>query len=96
MGRFMSKPPKDNQSYLRDEEWLVFGKLANKPLKLSPRTDPVSAWTSSGCPRPTGEPRAPSLVVGSSNEQKHGVGRGHKGVVVVKRSIGLLDVVNQP
>jgi hypothetical protein len=42
---------------------LVFRKLAKEPSKLSPGRDPVRARTSPGCPRLSGEPRAPSFVV---------------------------------
>jgi hypothetical protein len=45
----------------------------------------VGARTSPGCSRSADKLRAPSLVVRSSDEQQHEVGKGHKGVVDVKR-----------
>ena len=45
------------------KNWLVSGKLAKKPSKLSRERDPVRVRMSSGCPRSAGKPRVPSLVV---------------------------------
>ena len=55
----MSKPPKDNQTCLRDEE----------PSKFSPGRDALEASTSPGCPRSIDKHRTPSMVIGSSDEQ---------------------------
>jgi hypothetical protein len=85
--RFTSKPPKDNQRAYVTKNRLVF-----RPSKLSPGRDPVRARTSPGCPRSVGKPRAPSLVVGSRDEQYGVEEKGKRvGVEVVEWSVWWLD-----
>ena len=74
---------------MKNDQFL--GKLAKESSKLSPQRDPVRARTSPerdpirartslGCPRSASKRRAPSLVIGSSDEQQHG---GWKGKIEV-------------
>jgi hypothetical protein len=71
----MSKPPKNNQSCLRDEEWIISGQTSKGTVEVPARGEPIMASTSAGCPMLADKPRTPLLAVGSRDEQQHGLGK---------------------